>query len=357
MDIDKINAKYEVQHLRNTAAIENIIDQIWSSAYTQIALLYKRNLPKQIFNQQLNKLLREISNQQTLTIQTGIQQAWQISNEKTFAFLDKRLQGAELPPSLQATFYDPNLDALQKFQQRKVAGLDLSERVWNHTKRAKVILDEGLQSVEHGISSGESAAGIARKVRESLNNPDIFFRRVRNEKGKLVESKASKAFNPGQGVYKSPVKNAQRLTRTETNMAYRDADGAAWEKNPIILGYKIQLSKSGKPKIRCEVCKAMVGVYPVDYKWNGNHPNCLCFKTPVFMDRENMDKYVSLIASGQDSASAVEALRVNAGLIKDMPYGFVKYVKDNYENIKRWKSTPYWITNNKGIISSIVKAK
>jgi len=325
--------KYETQHLRNQAAVTSVIADLWDEFIRQASLLLIQDLPIRLLNERLNDMLRELADNQTLTIQTGIQRAWQISNEKTFAFLDKRLQGETLPPELRAVWYDPNDAALDKFIARKDKGLGLSDRVWKNTNRAQSIINAVLKE---GVATGTSETSIGRKLKTEL----------------ISEVKTP---SPGKGIYRSPVRNAQRLTRTETNMAYRDADNAAWANNPIILGYKIQLSKSGKPKIRCEVCRSLEGTYPTTFKWNGWHPQCLCFKTPVLMNRQQMDEYMQLIASGQDTAAAVEAIRIKAGLVKVTPDQFNTYLRNNYERIEGWKSTPYWIRDNRKVVETVVK--
>src|SRR5690606_32941448 len=99
-----------------------------------------------------------------------------------------------------------------------------------------------------------------------------------------------------------PVKNSERLTRTEINRAYRTADQVAWENNPMILGYEIRLSASNKAHIRCELCRTLAGKYPASFQWAGWHPNCYSDDTEVmtnngwklFKDVLNDDLIMSL---------------------------------------------------------------
>src|SRR5690606_3729788 len=101
------------------------------------------------------------------------------------------------------------------------------------------------------------------EIRQDLREPDRLFRRVRDARGRLKLSKPAKAYNPGQGVYRSAAKNSERLARTGINAAYRSADIAAYEANPLVLGYEVSLSATAKPKARCELCRTLSGVYPV----------------------------------------------------------------------------------------------
>src|SRR5690606_5171936 len=156
--------------------------------------------------------------------------------------------------------------ALATFQKRKVKGLNLSQRVWKSTKEIKTLI-ANVQG--EGIAEGKSVAKVSKELRKQLLNPS-------------VETK------PGQGVYKSPMKNAARVARTEMNMANRMADQVAWESNPIILGYRINLSNTSSKKVRarCELCRSLNGDYPVEFVWTGWHPHCLCYKTPILMTRD-----------------------------------------------------------------------
>ena len=76
-----------------------------------------------------------------------------------------------------------------------------------------------------------------------MNEPDRLYRRVRDKGGNLRLSKAAKMYHPGQGVYRSSAKNAQRLTRTEINMAYRESEYLRWQQLDFIVGIRVMLSR------------------------------------------------------------------------------------------------------------------
>lgn len=252
MPHDPINDLYEPQHFQEQESVVRYIERQYSELMNRVAPILASGANNKTIERRINTLLREMAGRIEIRVETGIQRSWQISNEKTFAYLDKRLKGTDLPKGLTAVWYDPNEKAMRQFAQRTTDGLKLSDRVWNTVKEVNKTV-EAIQA--QGIEKGEGAVKIARRLRKELKNPTT-------------------QEAPGIGVYKSPVKNTERLARTENNMAYRTADHEAWKGNEIILGYEINLSatQSTKVKARCEICRGLAGKYPVDFKWSGWHP-------------------------------------------------------------------------------------
>src|SRR5690606_36428057 len=118
---------------------------------------------------------------------------------------------------------------------------------------------------------------LATQQKQYLIEPDRLYRRVRDLDGKLVLSKAAKEYNPGRGIYRSSYKNAMRLARTETNMAYREADNTRYATSQILLGYEVRLSANHP---RYDICDHLKGEYPKDFKFVGWHPQCMCYTVP-----------------------------------------------------------------------------
>ncbi|MBD5068240.1 MAG: hypothetical protein HDT51_02695 [Alistipes sp.] len=230
-----------------------------------------------------------------------------------------------------------NLEALAAFQNRKIYGHTLSDRVWDYTKQ----FEEQVElSLSVGISEGRSAAQISRDVRHHLKEPDKLFRRVRDKFGNLVLSKNAQAYHPGQGVYRSSYQNAMRMACTEINGAYRQADYERWQQLDFIVGIEIKTSKSHAewlekvwyPQFKSgpapeEICDAMEGFYPKDFKFIGWHPNCKCYAVPVFA---NNDEHPT-------------------NTIKDVPPKFKEWMAknaDRLETANRRGTLPYWISEN-----------
>lgn len=75
----------------------------------------------------------------------------------------------------------------------------------------------------------------------------------------------------GKGYYKSAAQNAMRVTRTETNIAYRRADNERWAQMDFVLGQRVQLSRSHP---RTDICDKLQGDYPKEFVFDGWHPQC-----------------------------------------------------------------------------------
>ena len=276
---------------------------------------------------------------------------WHLANAKNDAMVDAIAARTSIARRLLDMMKQPNLTALAAFQERKVAGMGLSDRVWNLTDQFKGELE---LAMEMGIGSGKSAADISRDVRQYLNEPDKLFRRVRDEKGVLHLSKAAAAYHPGQGVYRSSYKNALRMTATETNMAYRTADHERWQQNPCVIGIEIHLSNNhtiknskGEPEELHDICDELQGTYPKEFKFVGWHPNCRCVAVAKLCSDQEFIDYNQRILDGED-VSDFEF----SGKIDKLPDNFNQWVEDNQERISRAKSVPYFITDNSSMIAS-----
>ncbi len=313
----------------NNTKEENLIERYIIREYARVlgvlAPLAESAIPEALLMEMLSKEMQNFRNNVTKRVESGIAKAWDDSNKVTFALMDVKFRNVELPPRVKRIIYDANIDALNTFINRTKGGLTLSDRIWEQTKQARKIIKRGLLD---GIKDGRPAYEIAKDIKEALINP--FTK------------------EPAPGIYKSPIKNAMRVVRTEVNASYRTADQKNWNKNPIVLGYKIEVSKTRAKgvKARCELCVTMQGVYPNTFQWSGFHPNCLCIKTPILMKREYIDKYNKLVARGEDTKENVNALRKEAGLINNLPSQLVDYVKTG-----RAKKM-YWYGPNKKVIEN-----
>lgn len=277
----------------------------------------------------------------TATIERGSRREWLFACEKNDAFLDSIMDTSKLRKSTLNKMQDRNLDALSAFQQRKVSGMNLSRRVWKYVGEWK---DNIEMSLDAGLGEGKSAAQLARDVKKDLRDPNRLFRRVRGKDGKLHLSKNARAFHPGQGVYRSSVKNAQRLTRSEINMAYRESDFLRWQQLDFVVGFEIQRSNH-QPKCKCPLCERLTGKYPKTFKFVGWHPQCMCKAIPILMDDETFDanELSELRAALRgDEYRAQQAKNV----VPDVPDGFRKWMAENAEKQANWGNTPYFVRDN-----------
>ena len=236
-------------------------------------------------------------------------------------------------------YYSTNDNARNAFIRRKEAGMNLSDQVWRCTEQFKSEIELG---IDIGLRDGLSADELSRDLRQYLRYPDKLFRRVRDEHGNLVLSKAAKAFHPGQGVYRSSYKNARRLAATETNMAYRTADYERWQQLDFVVGIEIRLSNNhtlnGQPFE--DICDFLKGKYPKDFKFVGWHSHCRCHVVTILKSDEEISEDNRRILAGK------EPTEDSVNTVRDAPKNFKGWLEDNRERAKRSYSMPYFIKDN-----------
>ena len=347
---------YDKQHAAYIEALTNKLESIYQSIIRQ-AVKYGLSVnfdstKGEIFDfdkfpklkKRMEELMADMQSQILALVVNGITTEWNLSGDKNDYLIEQVLKSSGLTEEQIAEYQTRNLEALASFQQRKVNGLGLSDRVWTLTKQFKTELELAL---DVGIGEGWSAQQISRDVRSYLNQPDKLFRRVRDKHGNLKLSKAAAAYHPGQGVYRSSYKNALRMARTEVNMAYHSSDYESWIDNPLVIGIEIILSNNhtcnGKPFV--DICDYLKGKYPKTFKFTGWHPQCRCVAIPVTPSQEEVIEYVKAQATGKD----VSGWKFKEEE-KEMPKAFTGWMKENSERVERMKSKPYFITDNEALI-------
>lgn len=301
----------------------------------------------------VNDTLRLMSNRITSTILTGSMWAWDLANLKNddmIASIVRTIGASRIPEGAISRWSQKNLPALEAFQQRKIGGMNLSDKVWAYSRRIKGDLELAL---DLGIGEGKSADSLSRSVRQFLREPDRLYRRVRDEKGVLHLSKAASNYHPGQGVYRSSYKNAQRLAATETNMAYRTADHDRMQQMGFVLGIEIHLSNNhtrlnakGEPEPFFDICDELQGRYPKDFIFKGWHPNCRCYVTSILPDKEEFFKYLDEMDENGNSSYRFK------DEVTEMPENILDWMRDNEYRVIRAKTLPYWISDNPVIANS-----
>lgn len=335
----------ENEHYRRIAGYELAIKRLYDHAIKQAAGLgVGVKVSDKIFRfsdypalkGRANKIISELAKDMIGTIQTGINEEWEYANLKNDALVGDFVKGTSLSKSAARSFNLRNVSAQKAFRERVVKGMNLSDRVWKSMAQFRQELE---MSIDIGIREGKSAARLSQDIRTQLNEPDKLFRRVKNQHGQLALSKNAEAYHPGQGVYRSSYKNALRLTRTETNMAYRTADHERWKQMDFIVG--IEVIRSNNP-YGCDICGSLAGKYPKDFKFVGWHPSCRCRAVPIFASEDEFDDYLD---TGKINSKQV---------VSKVPQGFENWVKGHSEDIKKWKSVPYFLTDNKAVVEKLL---
>lgn len=342
---------FDNAHYRTTEQYARAVDRLFDVATKEITQAATRGKidPEKPFSfddyPKIKGVMQEVTVQLadrlTTTIETGSKKQWLFACKKNDGFIASIFNTTKLSKARLNKMQDRNLDALQAFQGRKVEGLNLSERVWKYVGQYREQMETALDA---GLGEGRSAQQLARDVKQNLKDPNRLFRRVRDKRGNLVLSKAARAFHPGRGVYRSSVKNAQRLTRSEINMAYRESDWQRWQSLDFVVGYEIVRSNH-EPLCDCDICARLVGRYPKTFKFIGWHPQCMCYAIPILMDEETFD-YNELGDLKAALRGTTYKHRQAANTVHDVPDGFKEWVKDHIEAQKGWSSTPYFIRDN-----------
>ena len=142
------------------------------------------------------------------------------------------------------------------------------------------------------------------------------------------------------------------MARTEINSAYMEADYIRWQQLDFIVGYEVKTSKTHakwlakfwyprfkKGRAPLEICDAMEGKYPKDFKFIGWHPNCRCYAVPILANE----------GTGADWWENPQ------NEVKELPKGLQKWVEDNKDRITaaaKKGTLPYWISENKKYVST-----
>ena len=281
----------------------------------------------------IERISKLLFSQVEVVIKKASETEWNFSNEE-----NDKLVKSVFPDKQPDQYMNHNLDALSSFEKRKVDGMNLSDRVW---KLDPVFKSELEMAIDIGLSDGRSAAELSRDIRQYLQKPDKLFRRVRDKNGVLQLSKAAKGYNPGTGVYRSSYKNAMRLARTEINMAYHNADFERWQQLDFVVGIEIELSNNHPVN---DICDDLKGRYPKEFKFTGWHPQCRCHALTILASKDEFQEMNRKILAGEDYETQSE------NEIKDVPDSFKKWISDNEQRMKGWKSKPYFVRDNVNFI-------
>lgn len=319
------------------------------------------------YSDEVTPILRTMYSRVYQIIRTGVEKEWLNANEHNDGLVKAVFGEHSIEDNHFARFFQRNMDAMKAFFARKTGtGLNLSQKVWKYTG---VFKDELEDALDLAIGEGTPTNRLATQIQKYLNDPNRFYRRFRvkigeNEDGtpkygrvwkrrvydaesgsyKWVDDDPRK-YHPGRGVYRSSYRNAQRLARTETNIAYRTADYERWQQMPFVIGIEIKLSNNHPEP---DICDDLKGIYPKTFKWSGWHPNCRCYQEPVLASPAELDKMLDNILDGTDPAGVDCVNEVTA-----MPSAFRIWAKDNAERIDRATTAgtlPYFLRDNQELV-------
>ena len=328
-------------------------------------------------SEQANAILRALYSGVYNEIKGGVIAEWGNANKSCDALITSIFGKKVKEDNHYARYFARNKESVDAFFKRKseYGGLNLSQRVWKYVGDFKTEMEMAL-SVAMG--EGKSAATISREVRKYLQRPDMMFRRFRVKTGeqdifdadgnivgkepvygrvwkrKVVDAVTGnvswqtvklKDYSFGRGVYRSSYKNAMRLARTETNMAYRTADQERWRQLDFVIGYRVVLSDNHpEPDICNDLSakrgeKGSRGVYPKDFVFKGWHPQCRCYVVPILADEKEFDKIQEAILND-------EPIPESKSVIREPNKYFQDWWKSNKSRVAEAQSLPYWVKDN-----------
>ena len=320
------------------------------------------------YSEEVTPILRDMYSRVYQIIRGGVEKEWLASNENNDALVKSVFGEQSIKDNHFARFFKRNKEAMDAFFARKSGdgGLNLSQKVWRYTGMFR---DELENTLDLAIGEGVPANRLAAQIKKYLQDPDKFYRRFRikvgeDENGQPIYGRkwkrrvwdkeansykwvddSPKHFHPGRGVYRSSARNAQRLARTETNIAYRTADFERWAQLDFVVGIEIKLSNNHPVS---DICDDLKGVYPKTFCWKGWHPNCRCYQVPVLAKQEELDEMLDKILDG-DNPATVECEEK----VKELPSQFTGWMQDNEQRIKdaTEKGTlPYFLRDNEKVI-------
>lgn len=305
-------------------------------------------------------------------IRGDVEKEWMLSNTNNDELVKSVFGEHSIQDNHFARFFNRNKEAMNAFFARKTGdGLNLSQKVWRYTGQYREELENCL---DLAIGEGIGANKLASKIQEYLQDPDRFYRRFRvktgtDENGNPIygrvwkrrvfdnESQSykwiddnPKKYHPGQGVYRSSYRNAQRLARTETNIAYRTADFERWQQLDFVVGIEIKLSNNHP---HTDICDDLQGIYPKTFKWRGWHPNCRCYQVPVLATESEIDDMLDKILS-EDTVDPMDSSQA----VQEYPDEFKEWIKKNEERMEKAEAKgtlPYFVKDNKAGIEDVLK--
>lgn len=372
-----------IKRIQRTEAYAEKVRQLFAATVNEIlalnksvptldeGVMYSFDGDNMRIQKKVEALLRQLHSTTTTAIKKGITLEWEKANDACDKLISSCFGKEVLSSPEFSAWNNRNMAAMNAFANRTENGLNLSKRIWQSVQQLR---DEMEIAMTVAIGEGDSAQFISRKVRQYLNDPDLMFRRFRFKKGedeqgkpiygrkwkkRIKDEKTGKYrwidydrsdYKTGSGVYKSSAKNAMRVARSETNIAYRRADNERWQQMDFVLGQRIQLSKNHP---RPDICDKLQGDYPKDFVFDGWHAQCFCFATPILMDEEEMAKVTAAFLKG-------EKYTPRGKQITEYPANFKHWVRDNKENILASRSRgtePYFIRNNSAAIDEILNPK
>ncbi len=351
MNPNDISLTYRQKFLKNQLSFNKKYRKLFDKMAADIALLVNDPTIKfsksfkfsKVINGKITTITATLHDSILTLTENNIRESWKISTEKNDEIVNNYLKTlAEIKGATKATYFLPNTKALEAFILRAKNAETLSSSIWKVANQARGEMEIHLGL---GVLNGDSANIISQRIRTYLNNPTALFRRVRDNNGRLIASKAMLENKPGQGVYNSAFKNAMRVARTNANQSFQLADSIRWRQLDMVIGIEIKLSVQHPDYNYPEICELLAGIYPKTYIFIGNHPQCLCIAVPILMPNSDFNTYLK----GNEPLKAKQ--------ITEYPPNFKKFWGENFDKYSNYKTMPFIMEENLDAIKDVLEIK
>ena len=173
---------FDKKHLQQIAALENKVAAIYAELCKEVGVVGtlfggKVDLEKVFklgdypeINKKVDQIITTLHDRLGSAIVDGVTAQWQLANEKNDGLV-RKVFGKDLENLTEdqiTRYFTSNQAALTAFLARKDKGLGLSQKVWKYAKEAKVDIESAL---ELGIKTGQSAASMARDLKQETTAP------------------------------------------------------------------------------------------------------------------------------------------------------------------------------------------
>lgn len=302
-DIELIK-KFENLFLKNKNSIysDKIYKAISKTDFSEgiIPIKLKKYITKETENwtkdfiKEFNKLIKEVDSESIKYITEEIKKYVNAESftykNKEYKFLTDTLVFKNMDEKAFKKVFNPSkLASNWLMENYKINGLTLSERIWKNSRaQSKIIIN----SITNNLQSGMSAKTMAKRLLNITEQQEIQIPKwLQKEINKMDPNEVAKKVD--RYINTKMRKNAERVTRTEIQRAWRGNYVEGVKELDFVKGIKWNLSGSHPKKDICDDLATAdlyglgYGVYlPDKVPYNGHpvHPHCLCYLTSVLED-------------------------------------------------------------------------
>jgi len=270
------------------AEINSLITTILNSTKNKkeiVSSFFKRPSWRNIFKKSNANVIEIIDKQLNDVIIDTIEKT-----QKAFEIIDNKIDKYDINPKIR-----------KEILNEKVINKHYSDRIWNANQNFRKEIENILKN------------NLDEKVRV-----DILTKMLKSNEYNL---------NPGQGVYKDPVKNILRVIKQESKRVEERSKTKMYNQNKRIIAKGIRVSDSYNPQNDNVIyCNQLEGIYPKDMLWSGWHIGCNCTTYPIYADEDVKNKDIEYV--------------------KDKPNEYTKFVEENKDKWKKWKNDPIFLNND-----------